>query len=136
MSADRPEARAAVDDDRLAGDPGGVVREQEGHGAGDVAGFTSYGAPISVVAPGVNVLSAYSRGRYAVASGTSQAAPVVAGAVGLFKSYVRDRGRHLAAAQVARLLRETSDRVDSQPRSRHAGYGLINLTDAFKWLLS
>ncbi|MCD6640445.1 MAG: S8 family serine peptidase [Nocardioides sp.] len=114
----------------------GVVAVGAVDDAGSVAGFTSYGAPISVVAPGVNILSSYARGRYAVASGTSQAAPVVAGAVALFKSYGRDRGRDLDAAAVLRLLRETSDRIDSQPRSRHAGYGLINLTDSFKWLLN
>lgn len=114
----------------------GVVAVGAVDDTGEVADFTSYGAPISVVAPGVNILSSYSGGRYAVASGTSQAAPMVAGAVALFKSYSRDRGRDLDAAGVLRLLRETSDRVDSRPRSRHAGYGLVNLTDSFKWLLS
>ena len=103
---------------------------------GSVARFSSWGAPISVVAPGVNVLSSYARGRYAVASGTSQASPVVAGAIALLKSYARDRGSDLGPASIARLLRETSDRVDQRPRSPHAGYGLINLTDSFKWLLN
>ena len=114
----------------------GVIAVGAVDDTGQVASFTSYGAPITVVAPGVNVLSSYARGRYAVASGTSQASPCVAGAVALLKSYARDRGRDLDDAGVATILRETSDRLDGRPRSLHAGYGLINLTDSFKWLLS
>jgi subtilisin family serine protease len=114
----------------------GVVAVGAVDDSGSVASFTSWGAPISVVAPGVNILSSYARGRYAVASGTSQASPMVAGAVALFKSLARERGQDLDVAGVARLLRETSDRVDRHHRSPHAGYGLINLTDSFKWLLS
>ena len=102
---------------------------------GSVASFTSWGAPITVVAPGVNVLSSYARGTYAVASGTSQAAPFVSGSVALMKSLARDHGHDLPATAVVHLLRETSDRVDRRPRSPHAGYGLVNLTDSFKWLL-
>ena len=103
---------------------------------GQVASFSSYGAPITVVAPGVNVLSSFARGGYAVASGTSQAAPCVAGAVALFQSFARDHGRRLGVRDVATLLRETSDRPDSRLRTNQQGYGLLNLTDAFKWLLN
>ena len=35
-----------------------------------------------------------------------------------------------------RILRETSDRPDRQLRSTHAGFGVINMTDAFKWLMA
>ncbi|WP_171013279.1 S8 family serine peptidase [Microbacterium sp. 2FI] len=101
---------------------------------GRVASFSSYGADITVVAPGVRILSSYAHGRYAVASGTSQASPQVAGAVALMKSYARDHGFTLDGDDVMRVLRETSDRIDSRSRSPHAGYGVINLTDAFKWL--
>ena len=61
----------------------GVVAVGAVDGQGTVAPFTSYGAQITVVAPGVNILSSFARGRYAVASGTSQASPCVAGAVAL-----------------------------------------------------
>lgn len=101
---------------------------------GRVAAFTSYGAQISVMAPGVRILSSYANGRYAVASGTSQASPHVAGSVALMKSYARDHGFDLDCDDVMRVLRETSDRVDSRSRNEKAGYGLVNLTDAFKWL--
>ena len=62
---------------------------------GQVTTFTSYGAAITVVAPGVNILSSYAQGRYATASGTSQASPFVAGAIALLVSAARDRGTRL-----------------------------------------
>lgn len=114
----------------------GVVAVGAVDATGRVTPFTSYGAPITVVAPGVQVLSSFAHGRYAVHSGTSQAAPFVAGAAALLTSYARDQGARLGSDDVLRILRETSDRPDRQLRSTHAGYGLLNLTDAFKWLLA
>lgn len=101
---------------------------------GNVAGFTSYGADITVVAPGARIYSAFAQGGYAFASGTSQAAPFVAGAVGLMKSYARERGRTLTNGELGRVLKSTSERADTRLRSVRAGYGLINLADAFKLL--
>lgn len=114
----------------------GVVAVGAVDESGQVAAFTSYGAPITVVAPGVNVLSSFARGRYAVASGTSQASPCVAGAVALLHSYAKENGHRLGVDDITTILRETSDKVDRRLRTSHAGYGLLNLTDAFKWLLS
>lgn len=113
----------------------GVIAVGAADDTGRVADFSSWGAPITVIAPGVNVVSAFANGRYAVASGTSQAAPYVTGAVALLKSAALDRSARLGPDRVEQILRETSDRIDSRPRSPQAGYGLINLTDAFKWLL-
>lgn len=103
---------------------------------GNVASFTSYGARITVVAPGVNILSSFAGGHYAVASGTSQAAPCVAGAVALLKSFARENGFGLGVDDVIKILRATSDRPDHRLRTPHAGYGVINMTDAFKWLMA
>ena len=102
--------------------------------AGTVAPFTSYGANIAVVAPGVNIYSSYAHNTYAFASGTSQASPFVCGMVGLMKSYARQLGRRLSTGDIRTILRDTSDKVDTRLRSEHAGYGLINMADAFKLL--
>jgi len=101
---------------------------------GEPAAFTSYGAPITAIAPGSRIYSSFAHHRYAHASGTSQAAPFAAAAVGLMKSYALDRGVKLTNQAINYLLQHTSDRVDRGPRSVRAGYGLINLADAFKLL--
>jgi len=101
---------------------------------GTVAPFTSYGANIAVVAPGVNIYSSFAHNTYAFASGTSQASPFVCGMVGLMKSYARQMGRALSNGDIRTILRDTSDKVDTRLRSEHAGYGLINMADAFKLL--
>ncbi len=101
---------------------------------GKVAGFTSYGANIYVVAPGMNIFSSFARNGYAVASGTSQASPFVAGAIGLLQSYALEHGKRLTNQDVGYILKNTSDKVDSRLRNVQAGYGVINLADAFKLL--
>lgn len=102
--------------------------------AGALAPFTSYGARISLVAPGTRIYSAFARGGYAHASGTSQAAPYVASAVALLKSFALQRGARLSNADLVDIVRHSSDRSDSRMRSERAGYGLLNLADAFKYL--
>jgi subtilisin family serine protease len=101
---------------------------------GQVAGFTSYGAPITCVAPGTNIYSSFAHGAYAAASGTSQASPFVAGAVAAMKSFARDNGTRLRNDVIFDVLRETSDKADHRLRDQRAGYGLLNLADAFKYL--
>jgi thermitase len=112
----------------------GVIAVGAVDAQGVVTSFTSYGANIAVVAPGVNIYSSFAQNGYAVASGTSQASPFVAGAVGLMKSYALDQGRSLTIADIFDVLKQTSDKVDTRLRTEHAGYGLINLADAFKLL--
>ena len=50
------------------------------------AGFSNYGKAIFVDAPGVNIISAYPGGYYAIASGTSFSAPFVSGEAALLRS--------------------------------------------------
>jgi thermitase len=112
----------------------GVIAVGAVDNAGAVASFTSYGANITVVAPGLNIYSSFAHNTYAFASGTSQASPFVCGAVGLMKSYALQQRKKLTNHEITYILKNTSDKVDSRLRNEHAGYGLINLTDAFKLL--
>jgi subtilisin family serine protease len=112
----------------------GVIAVGAVDDGGVVTPFTSYGANITVVAPGVNIYSSFAHNTYAFASGTSQASPFVAGAVGLLKAFGRERGRRLATPEIVAIFRRTSDRPDRRLRSERAGYGLINVADAFRLL--
>jgi thermitase len=112
----------------------GVIAVAAADETGNVTPFSSYGAPISVMAPGSHIYSSFRQHGYAVASGTSQAAPFVSGAIGLMKSYAGERGAKLANDVIGAILRRTSDRVDRSWRSTRAGYGLINLADAIRLL--
>ncbi|MBS3913265.1 MAG: S8 family serine peptidase [Bacteroidetes bacterium] len=102
--------------------------------AGEVTPFTSFGAPITVVAPGLRLYSSYVNQTYAYASGTSQASPIVAGSVALMKSYARENGKSINTEFIHQCLAFTSDKPDTKFRTTRAGFGLLNLTDAFKFL--
>ncbi len=112
----------------------GVIAVGAVDDSGAVTRFTSYGANITVVAPGQNIYSSFANNTYALATGTSQASPFVAGSIGLAKSYALDNGKKLTNGEITYILRNTSDKVDSRLRNELAGYGLINLADAFKLL--
>lgn len=102
--------------------------------SGQITGFSSYGADITVVAPGTNIYSSYLNNGYALSSGTSQASPFVSGAVALLKSYACEKGKKLTNTDITYILRNTSDRLTSKVRDQKAGYGLLNLADSFKLL--
>jgi thermitase len=101
---------------------------------GLVTPFSSYGANITVVAPGTNIYSSFAHNTYAHASGTSQASPFVAGAIALMKSFALQAGHKLGTQKIVEILRNTSDKVDARLRNERAGYGLLNLADVFKLL--
>ena len=50
------------------------------------ASFSNFGNWVTVSAPGVNIISAYPNGYYAIASGTSFSAPIVAAEAALLRS--------------------------------------------------
>src|SRR5215472_4081012 len=74
---------------------------------GMVTPFTSYGANIAVVAPGLSIYSSFAHRTYAFASGTSQASPHVAAAVALMKSYAWEQGKRLSNTDIAYILKNT-----------------------------
>ena len=64
------------------------------------AGFSDSGSSIYVTAPGVNIVSAYPGGKYAMASGTSFSSALVSGEAALLRS-VRWTGTEAAVAKGA-----------------------------------
>src|SRR6267378_2959846 len=64
------------------------------------ASFSNYGDDVFVTAPGVNIISAYPGGYYAMASGTSFSAPLVAGEAAVLRS-ARWKGTSRAIAKGA-----------------------------------
>lgn len=101
---------------------------------GEVAPFSTYGAHVTLVAPGSNVYSSYLDHTYAFSSGTSQAAPFVSGGIALLKSYALSLGHRLPDQQLKDILKHTSDKVDRRFRDIKGGYGSLNLIDALKLL--
>ncbi len=99
-----------------------------------VAAFSTYGRQVSIVAPGEGIYSTFLNGEYAFSSGTSHAAPFVSGGIGLLKSYAIQKGKDLMDHQVKYLLKHTSDKVSKGFKHHKAGFGRLNLWDAFQLL--
>ena len=64
----------------------GVISVAATDNADHKASFSNYGSSVAVVAPGVNVISAFPGGYYGLASGTSFSAPMVAAEAALIRS--------------------------------------------------
>ena len=99
-----------------------------------IAGFSTYGAHVSFVAPGTAIVSSFPSGKYSMSSGTSQASPFVAGSIALLKSIAAKSGKKLKDNQVKYILKHTADRMDTRFKNIKGGYGRINLLDAIKLL--
>lgn len=85
-----------------------------------VAGFSSSGSYVDVVAPGVGILSTSKRS-YTEMDGTSAATPLVSATAAL----VRAAAPRLTGAQVAALLQSTAADVESAGRDALSGSGLV-----------
>ncbi|MCX2731492.1 type VII secretion-associated serine protease mycosin [Saccharopolyspora sp. NFXS83] len=100
-------------------------------GAVDVAGahasFSQTGPFLSVVAPGVDVISLGPNGPgHWQGSGTSYAAPFVAGTAALIRSYYP----HLTAPQIKQRLEITANHPPTQLPDPALGWGTVNVTAA------
>jgi subtilisin family serine protease len=70
----------------------------------DIAPFTNAGEGLDVLAPAVNILSAYKNGKYARMTGTSMASPIIAGIIALMISRYREQGIELTPAEIKTML--------------------------------
>lgn len=112
----------------------GVIAVGAGDEQGEVASFSSYGAEVSLIAPGTNIISTAVNNGYKMASGTSQAAPFVAGACALLRAQALARGTRLTDQDVKEILVRTCDQPKGPLRTRRRGYGHLNLADACRLL--
>jgi subtilisin family serine protease len=116
------------------------------------ASFSSYGPHISVVAPGVDILTTNlnwpgtefdkgspdvfndpnsplaDRGDFVIVDGTSFSAPIVSGIAALMLS-IRPE---LTAAQIKNILEGTADDINTTGRDDRTGYGRVNAGRALK----
>ncbi len=87
------------------------------------AAFSEYGPHISVLAPGVNIVSTLPGNKYIGWNGTSMATPAVAGVVALVKSVLPN----LAPSQIKYLIEKASDDMGDKGFDPYHGFGRINV---------
>lgn len=92
------------------------------------AGFSNRGEQNEVAAPGVNIVSTYPGGKYAILSGTSMATPIVTGVLALGLSYLRKQrpGEEIRPAVIRQMLSQASVDLGKVGRDEQYGFGLIN----------
>lgn len=89
--------------------------------------FSSHGRKAELAAPGLSVLSTYSKGPdYVTGSGTSMSAPHVSGAAAL----VWANAPHLTNAQLRQLLRDTAQGLGALGCDARLGHGIVDVKAA------
>ena len=96
-----------------------------------LAPFSNNSRQVDVIASGVDVLSTYPSGQYAVLSGTSMSTPHVAGALALIINIGEKYfGRTLTESELYALLVQCCCSLGYKPTSE--GHGLLDLTSLNK----
>lgn len=90
------------------------------------AGWSNYGAPIDVSAPGVSVYSTTRGGGYAGWSGTSFATPITAGTLALILS----QNPALSASEAEQVLFSTAHDLGTAGWDTYYGHGRVNAAQA------
>ena len=90
------------------------------------ATFSNYGSTIYVDAPGVNVVSAYPGGYYAVVSGTSFSAPIVAAETALVMSVKTSSAKTIVGSATVNIYPKNPS------YSGQLGHGRVDLLNAVK----
>lgn len=95
-----------------------------------VADFSSRGAAVDIVAPGVDIISCYPPKNLAKLSGTSMATPLVAGVVALLIAHRREANQPAIASmqELIAILHRTADDLGPSGADTSYGYGLVNPT--------
>ncbi len=101
-----------------------VVSATDGNDA--LAGWSSFGAFVSISAPGVGIYSTVAGGGYGSVSGTSFSAPITAGVVALMLS----AKPALPNTTVESLLYSTATDLGNAGRDAYFGYGRVNASAA------
>lgn len=103
----------------------------------NIADFTNTNDEIDLVAPGVNILSTYTDGRYARLSGTSMATPHVSGALALLIHLAEKQlNRKLSEAEVyAQLIKRTAP-IGSTQQGQGNGFLTLSLVHKLESLLN
>lgn len=89
-----------------------------------VASTSNYGTTVDLVAPGVDIKSAYLDGTYAFLSGTSMATPHVAAAVAMLK--LKDSS--LTPSQMEEILEKNAKDLGNTGKDIYYGSGMVDLS--------
>ncbi|POM26810.1 Intracellular serine protease [Actinomadura rubteroloni] len=132
-----PVVAAAGNLDREKGDvpelmyPGGypgVITVGAVDRTGSITTFSNPKTPVTVIAPGKDIITASADGRYIAKDGTSFAAPIVAGVVALIRQAYPD----LTPVQIKNRLERTAD----GGKGAGSGAGMVNPYEAVTAVLS